>query len=78
MKESIKTVIKEISDGKIDVKESSILLQYIAEEYGFQTTTNYAKTNKLSYNGVKNHRPFVLIDGLKLHANGLEHNLLPF
>ncbi len=78
MEESIKTVFKGISEEKYTVKELSVLVQYIAQELNLKTTSNYAKDNNMSYNGVKKHRPYILIDGVKFHVEGIDTNNLPF
>lgn len=78
MEESIKTVFKGISEEKYTVKELSVLVQYIAQELNLKTTSNYAKDNNMSYNGVKKHRPYILIDGVKFHGEGIDTNNLPF
>ena len=78
MIESIKTVTVDIINQKATVLEMQNLLQLIAQEIKLQTTTNFAKDNGLSFNGVKNHRAHILIDGIKFHANGIIENQLPF
>ncbi|AGO47439.1 hypothetical protein Phi13:2_gp037 [Cellulophaga phage phi13:2] len=78
METTAKQVTLNIIDGKFTSLELQNLLQLIAQELKLQTTSNYAKENKLSFNGVKNFRPHILIDGIKFHSDGIIENSLPF
>jgi hypothetical protein len=78
MTDSVKAVTLAILEQKITVPELQNLLQLIAQEINLRSTSNFAKQHGLSFNGVKNHRPHVLIDGIKFHAIGFLENQLPF
>jgi hypothetical protein len=78
MTPSIKAVTLAILEQKITVPELQNLLQLIAQELNLRTTSNFAKEHGLSFNGVKNHRTHILIDGIKFHAKGFVEDGLPF
>ena len=78
MKESMKSMFVDISNKKYTNQELVNLVQHIAVETGIHTTTNFAKKKGKSYNGIKNHYPHFLIDGIRFHCNGIENNNLPF
>ena len=78
MTDSVKAVTLAILDQKITVPELQNLLQLIAQEINLRSTSNFAKEHGLSFNGVKNHRAHILIDGIKFHAKGFVEDGLPF
>jgi len=78
MTPSIKAVTLAILEQKITVPELQNLLQLIAQEINLRSTSNFAKEHGLSFNGVKNHRAHILIDGIKFHAKGFVEDGLPF
>lgn len=78
MKNSIKSILIDIDSGKYSKIELQNLLQFIALDLGLKTTSNYAKENNKSFNGVKNFTPHIKIDGVKFHSNDLTKNNLPF
>ena len=78
MKISYTDIVREICDGSLTEMQKVALLQNIALELNIHTTSDFAKTNNLSYNGVKNHRPSIVLGGVKFHSKGIEENNLPF
>jgi hypothetical protein len=78
MTDSVKAVTLAILEQKITVPELQNLLQLIAQEINLRSTSNFAKEHGLSFNGVKNHRAHILIDGIKFHAKGFVEDGLPF
>jgi len=78
MTPSIKAVTLDVLNQKPSVQELQNLVQLIAQELNLRTTSNFAKEHGLSFNGVKKHRPHILIDGIKFHAKGFVEDGLPF
>lgn len=62
----------------LDASDLVRVLSLVVRKINLQTTSNYAKANGLSFNGVKRHRPHILIDGIKFHSDGIIENSLPF
>lgn len=78
MEQSVKQVIIDIIKGKVTHNEMQNLIQLIAQELDIRTTSNYAKKINKSYNGVKNFRAYILIDGVKFHSDNIKVNGLEF
>ena len=78
MEKSIKTILLDIDRGKYSKLELQNLLQFIALDLGSRTTSNCARENNKSFNGVKNFTPHIKIDGVKFHSNDLTSSNLPF
>ena len=78
MTESVKIVTVDIIEGKPTHFELQNLLQLIAQELNIKTTSNYAKHTGKSFNGIKNHRAHILIDGIKFHSDKIEKNSFNF
>ena len=79
METSMKSILLAIKSGKLTKLELQVLLQFIAQELNLKTTSNYAKINGKSFNGVKNHVPYIKIDAVKFHSSVLtDLDDLPF
>lgn len=78
MNKSIIEVIKGIESEKLKDRELSILMQNIAQYLEIRTTSNFAKYKGKSFNGIKNHYPYIIMGGVKFHFDAAETNNLPF
>lgn len=78
MKKSTKSIYLDIEGGKYTNLELQGLVQFIALHLRLKTTSNFAKENNKSFNGVKNFTPHIKIDGVKLHSNDLTTQDFPF
>ena len=74
----MKTILIDIESGKFTYLELQNLIQFIALNLNLKTTSNYAKENKKSFNGVKNHVQHIKIDGIKFHSKKLIGQDFPF
>lgn len=54
------------------------VIELASHKLDLKTISNYAKEKGLSYNGVKNNRGFLKIDGVKFVVEGMKNNNLPF
>ena len=68
-KKLIDFVAKNYEAGKLDNDSLVQLIELAAQYLNLQTIAQYAKTNKISYNGAKNHRKHIKISGIKFIAN---------
>ena len=65
----ISFVAKNYEAGKLDNDSLVQLIELAARYLNLQTIAQYAKTNKISYNGAKNHRKHIKISAIKFIAN---------
>ena len=65
----ISFVAKNYEAGNLDNDSLVQLIELAARYLNLQTIAQYAKTNKISYNGAKNHRKHIKISAIKFIAN---------
>ena len=65
----INFVAKNYESGRLNDDSLVQLIELSAGYLNLQTIAQYAKTNKISYNGAKNHRKHIKISGIKFIAN---------
>ena len=68
-KKLIGFVAKNYESGKLDNDSLVQLIELAAQYLNLKTIAEYAKTNKISYNGAKNYRKHLKISGIKFIAN---------
>ena len=68
-KKLIDFVAKNYEAGQLDDDSLVQLIELAAQYLNLKTIAEYAKTNKISYNGAKNHRKHIKISGIKFIAN---------
>lgn len=64
-KKLIHFVAKNYEEGKLDNDSLVQLIEVSAKYLNLKTIAEYAKSNKLSYNGAKNYRKTILISKVK-------------
>lgn len=62
-------VAKNYEAGRLDDDSLVQLIEVSAKYLNLQTISEYARLNKLSYNGAKNHRNHIKISGVKFIIN---------
>lgn len=62
-------VAKNYETGRLDDDSLVQLIELSAKYLNLKTIAEYARLNKLSYNGVKNYRKHVKISGVKFIVN---------
>lgn len=68
-----------IDVGKCTDKKTLVqIIELAAHKLDLKTISNYAKDNNISYNGAKNFRSHLKIDGIKFVVEGININNLPF
>ena len=77
MTESVKVVLIDICNHVPTPHELENLVQLIEQELELRTTSNYSKEKGISFNGAKNNRHHILINGIKFHSDGYTKNELP-
>ena len=65
----ISFVAKNYEAGNLDNDSLVQLIELSVKYLNLKTIAQYAKTNKISYNGAKNHRKQIKISGIKFIAN---------
>lgn len=65
-------------DQEFTKQELVQIIELTAHKLDLKTISNYSKDNKISYNGAKNHREHVEINGVKFVCEGIKGNNLPF
>ena len=68
-KKLIDFVAKNYEAGRLDNDSLVQLIELSAVYLNLQTIAEYARTNKISYNGAKNYRKTILISKVKFIAN---------
>lgn len=68
-KKLIDFVAKNYESGRLDNDSLVQLIELSAGYLNLQTIAQYARANKISYNGAKNHRKHIKISGIKFIAN---------
>ena len=68
-KKLIDFVAKNYEAGQLDNDSLVQLIELAAKYLNLKTIAEYARTNKLSYNGAKNYRKHIKISGVKFIVN---------
>jgi len=68
-KKLIDFVAKKYEAGQLDDDSLVQIIELAAKYLNLKTIAEYARSNKLSYNGAKNYRNHVKISGVKFIAN---------
>lgn len=77
MQNGINQMLIDISNIDDTIKLVQII-ELAESRLGLKTVSAYAKSNKMSYNGVKNNRPTITLGGVKFVCDGLNVSNLPF
>ena len=65
-------------DQEFTKQELVQVIELAAHKLGLKTISNYSRDNNISYNGAKNHREHIEINGVKFVCEGIKGNNLPF
>lgn len=65
-------------ENEFDINELAQIIELTAHKLNLKTISNYSKDNNISYNGAKNYRSKIDINGVKFIVDGLDRNNLPF
>jgi len=76
MKSIAETLLK--IDQEFTKQELVQIIELSAHKLDLKTISNYVKFNNISYNGAKNHRQHIIIDGKKFVCDGIVNDNLPF
>ena len=71
-------IVNDITYTGLSESDLLIIFALVKNELNLKTITNYAKDNNMSYNGVKNHRKKIEVDGVSFVPSKKEHTNLPF
>lgn len=65
-------------DKEFTRDELVIIFEQVINKLNPKTISNYARDNKMSYNGVKNHREYIKVDSVKFIIDDITNANLPF
>ena len=71
-------IVNDITYEGLSESDLLIIFAVVKNELNLKTITNYAKDNNMSYNGVKNHRKKIEVDGVSFVPSKKERSNLPF
>lgn len=65
-------------DQEFTKQELVQIIELTVHKLDLKTISNYSRCNNISYNGAKNHREHVEVNGVKFVCEGIKGDNLPF